>query len=98
MSGDSANFDIRIKFVPNTMNAPDVVRCFRCDFEFLPEVAHMIIDCSTGVKVEIFVPYKIHYHIISKHSMWIHDKKGKNIKLLCSEPNLCFAYADQSVF
>lgn len=92
------NFDIRIKFVPNTMNAPDIVWYFGCDLELLPEVAHMIIDCSAGIIVEIFVPYEVDYHVICKHPVWIHDKKSKNVKFFCSEPNLGFAYADQSVF
>ena len=48
------------------MNAPDVVRRFWCDPEFMPEVADMIVDRSVGVVVEIFVPYKVYYHVIGE--------------------------------
>ena len=70
----SKKFDIRIEFVPNAVNAPDVVRRFWCDLELVPEVADMIIDRPAGVVVEIFVPYQVYYHVVGKYPAGIHDE------------------------
>ena len=53
------------------MNASNVVRRFRCDLEFVPEVAGMIVE---GVVVKIFMPYKGYYHITGPHAAEIHDE------------------------
>ena len=90
----SKKFDIRIEFV----NAPDVVRRFWCDPEFMPEVADMIVDCSVGVVVEIFVPYKVYYHVIGEYPAGIHDKQCEDIKLFHCQHNLGLADIYQSVF
>ena len=70
----SKKFDIRIEFVPNAVNAPDVVWRFWCDPEFMPEVADMIVDCSVGVVVKIFVPHEVYYHLIGEYAARIHDE------------------------
>ena len=80
------------------MNAPDVVRRFWCDPEFMPEVADMIVDRSVGVVVEIFVPYKVYYHVISEYPAGIHDKQCEDIKLFHCQHNLGLADIYQSVF
>ena len=91
-------FDIRIEFVPNAVNAPDVVRRFRCDLELMPEVADMVIDCSVGVVVKIFVPYKVYYHVIGEYAAGIHDKQGEDVKLLHCQHDLGLTDIHQSVF
>ena len=49
LSGTSKEFDIRIEFVPDAVNASDVVRRFWRNFELVPKVADMVVDCSVGV-------------------------------------------------
>ena len=94
----SKKFDIRIEFVPNAVNAPDVVRRFWCDPEFMPEVADMIVERSVGVVVEIFVPYKVYCHVIGEYPAGIHDKQCEDIKLFHCQHNLGLADIYQSVF
>ena len=77
----SKKFDIRIEFVPDAVNAPDVVRRFGRDLELVPEVADMIVDCSVGVVVKTFVPHKVYYHVIGEYPAGIHDEQGEDVKL-----------------
>ena len=67
-------FDIRIEFVPDAVNAPDVVRRFWRNFQLVPEVADMIIDRPAGVVVEIFVPHKVYYYVVGEYPAGIHDE------------------------
>ena len=92
-SGASVKFNIRIEFVANTVNVPDIVRGFRCDLEFMPEVTDMIIDCPAGIAVEIFVPHKVYDHVVSEYSAWIHNEQGKDVKFLHRQHNLSFTDA-----
>lgn len=82
MARVSKKFNFWIELIPNAMNAPDVIRCFRCNLEFAPEVTNMIIDCPTGVIIKIFVPYKVHDHIISEYPVRIHNEQSKDIEFL----------------
>lgn len=47
------------------MDTPDVVRRFGRDLELMPEVADMVVDCSVGVIVKVFMPYKVNNHVVS---------------------------------
>jgi len=94
----SKKFDIRIEFVPDAVNAPDVVRRFWRDLELVPEVADMIVDCSVGVVVQIFVPHKVYYHVIGEYAAGIHDEQGKDVKLFHCQHDLGLADIYQSVF
>ena len=87
-SGASKKFDIRIEFVPDAVNAPDVVRRFWRDLELVPEVADMIVDCSVGVVVKTFVPHKVYYHVIGEYPAGIHDEQGKDVKLFYRQHDL----------
>ena len=70
----SEKFDIRIEFVPYTVNTLDVVGRFWCDLEFATKIADVIVDCPVGVVVEIFMPYKVNNHVIGENPMGIHDE------------------------
>ena len=70
----SKQFNIRIEFIPNTVNTLDIIRRFWCDFEFMPEVADMITDCPMRIVVEIFVPHKVYYHVIGEYPVGIHNE------------------------
>ena len=70
------------------MNAPDVVRRFGYDFELGSEVADMVVDCSAGIVVKIFVPYKINNHVIGEYPAGIHDEQGKDVKLFYRQHDL----------
>ena len=94
----SKKFDIRIEFVPDAVNAPDVVRRFWRDLELMPEVADMIVDCSVGVVVKIFVPHKVYYHVIGEYPAGIHDEQGEDVKLFHCQHDLGLADIYQSVF
>ncbi len=94
----SKKFDIRIEFVPNAVNAPDVVRRFGRDLELVPEVADMIVDCSVGVVVKTFVPHKVYYHVIGEYPAGIHDEQGEDVKLFHCQHDLGLADIYQSVF
>ena len=80
------------------MNAPDVVRRFRRDLEFVPKVADMVVDCPVGIVVEIFVPYKVCYHVVGEYPAGIHDEQGKDVKLFCRQHDLGVTNIYQSVF
>ena len=69
------------------MYAPDVVRYLRRNSELAPEVADMIADCPVGVVIQIFVPYKVNDHIVSKNPAGIHDEQGEDVELLCGQPD-----------
>ena len=94
----SKKFDIRIEFVPNAVNAPDVVRRLWCDLEFMPEIADMVVDCSVGVVVKIFVPHKVYYHVIGEYPARIHDEQGEDVELFHCQHDLSLADIYQSVF
>ena len=63
----------------------------------LQKAADMIVDCSAGVVVKIFVPHKVYYHIISQHPAGIHDKQSKDVKLFHCQHGLGLANIYQSV-
>ena len=48
----------------------------------------MVADCPAGVVIQVFVPYKVNNHVISKNPAGIHDEKGENVKLLYGQPDL----------
>ena len=52
--------NIRIELVADAVNAPDVVRRFGRDLEFVPEVADMIVDSPVGIVVKVFVPDEVY--------------------------------------
>lgn len=64
----------------------------------MPEVADMIIDRPAGVVVKIFVPYQVYYHVIGKFPAGIHDKQGKDVKLLHRQQDFSATNIYQSVF
>ena len=80
------------------MNAPDVVRRFGYDFELGSEVADMVVDCSAGIVVKIFVPYKINNHVIGEYPAGIHDEQSKDVELFHYQHDLGFTDIYQSVF
>ena len=47
----------------------------------------MIADCPVGVVIQIFVPYKVNDHIVSKNPPGIHDEQGEDVELLCGQPD-----------
>lgn len=69
------------------MYAPDVVRRLRRNPELTPEIADMVADCSVGVVIQIFVPYKVNNHVVSKNPAGIHDEQGEDVKLLRCQPD-----------
>lgn len=91
-------FDIRIEFVSNAVNAPNIVRRFWRDLEFVPEVTDMVVYRPAGVVVKIFVPYQVYYHVIGKYPAGIHDKQSKDVKLFHRQHNLGVTNIYQSVF
>ena len=95
---DLKKINIWIELVSNAVNAPDVVRRFWRNLEFVPEVADMIVDRPVGVVVQIFVPHKVYYHIISQHPAGIHDEQGEDVKLFYRQHDLGFTNIYQSVF
>ena len=94
----SKKLNIRIEFVTDAVNAPNIVRRFGCDFELVPEVADMIVDCSVGVVVKTFVPHKVYYHVIGEYAAGIHDEQGKDVKLFYCQQDFSFMDIYQSVF
>ena len=90
-AGTSKKFDIRIKFVSDTMNAPNVIWCFWCDLEFVPEIADMVVYCPVGVIVKIFVPYKINNHVICEYPAGVHNEQSKYVKLFHCQHDLSLA-------
>ena len=79
------------------MYAPDVVRRIRRKPELAPEITDMIADCSVGVVIQIFVPYKVNDHVVSKNTAGIHDEQSKNVKLLCRQFDLLPVNQNQSL-
>ena len=61
------------KFVTNADNAFDVVRGTRYDFQFLPQITHMVIDCLARVVGIILIPDQFHNQLISKYPLWVCD-------------------------
>ena len=57
----------------------------------------MIADRPMGVVIQIFVPYKVDDHVISKNPTRIHDEKGKDVKLLCRQFDLLPVNQNQSL-
>ena len=97
MAGTSKKFDIRIELVPDAMNTSDIIWRFWCDFEFMPEIADMIVDCPAGVVVKIFMPHKVYYHVVSEYPLGIHNEQGKYVKLFHCQHDLCFADIHNSI-
>ena len=48
----------------------------------------MIADCPVGVVIQIFVPYEVNDHVVSKNPAGIHDEQGEDVKLLYGQPDL----------
>ena len=94
----SKKLNIRIEFVTDAVNAPDVVRRFWRNFQLVPKVADMIIDCPAGVVVKIFVPYQIYYHVIGEYPARIHDEQGEDVKLFHCQHDLSFTDIYNPVF
>ena len=94
----SKKFDIGIEFVPDAVNASDVIRRFWCNFELAPEIADMIVDCPAGIVIQIFVPYKVYNHVIGEYPVGIHDEQGEDVKLFCRQYNLSFVDTCLTVF
>lgn len=94
----SYKFDIWIEFVTDAVNASDVVWRFRRDLELVPEVADMVIDCPVGVVVEIFVPYKVCYHVIGEYPMGIHDEQSKDVELFHRQHDLGLVDTHNPIF
>ncbi len=57
----------------------------------------MIIDCSAGVIVKVFMPYKVHYHVVSEYPMWIHNEQSEDVKLFHRQRNLSFTDIHNSI-
>lgn len=94
----SYKFDIRIEFVTDAVNASDVVWRFRRDLELVPEVADMVIDCPVGVVVEIFVPYKVCYHVIGEYPAGIHDEQSEDVELFHRQHDLGLVDTHNPIF
>ena len=97
-SGASKKFDIRIEFVPDAVNTPNVVWRFGCNFELMPEVADMVVDCPVGVVVKVFVPHKVYYHVIGEYPLGIHNEQGEDVKLFHCQYDLGFTDIYNPVF
>jgi hypothetical protein len=96
--GASKKFDIRIEFVPDAVNTPNVVWRFGCNFELMPEVADMVVDCPVGVVVKVFVPHKVYYHVIGEYPLGIHNEQGEDVKLFHCQYDLGFTDIYNPVF
>ena len=57
----------------------------------------MIADCSVGVVIQIFVPYEVDNHVVSKNPAGIHDEQGEDVKLLCRQFDLLPVNQNQSL-
>ncbi len=94
----SKKFNIWIEFVPDAVNAFDIIRRIWYNFELAPEIADMIVNGSAGIVVQIFVPYKVHDHVVGEYPVGIHDNQSEDIELFCRQFNLRFMDIHLTIF
>ena len=58
----------------------------------------MIADCPVGVVIQIFVPYEVNDHVVSKNPAGIHDEQGENVKLFCCQFDFPTLDRNESLF
>jgi len=58
----------------------------------------MIVDCSVGVVVKIFVPHKVYYHVIGEYPARIHDEQGEDVELFHCQHDFGFTDIYNPIF
>ncbi len=56
------------------MNTLYIVGYVRLNFEFLAKVADMVVNGLPGIVVAVLMPYDVNNHLISKHTLRVHNQ------------------------